>query len=126
MRKLLLLLFLTTTSLLADEPEKGTICFGTDCAPATGTTFDVKPADVERRFVWTSSDGSRFILGTLPAKATSVDLKQKDAYNVTLSIRGDVQRGWPVETRFAIIAGGKRGGGWGGAGGGGGGTGPQP
>src|SRR3954454_621520 len=105
MRKLLLLLFLTTTSLLADEPEKGTICFGTDCAPATGMTFDVKPADVERRFVWTSSDGSRFILGTLPPKATSVDLKQKDAHNVNVSVRGDVQRGWPVETRFAIMAG---------------------
>jgi hypothetical protein len=105
MRKLLLLLFLTTTSLLADEPEKGTICFGTDCAPATGTAFDVKPADVERRFVWTSVDGSRFILGTLPAKATSIDLQQKEAHDVALSVRGDVQRGWPVETRVSIAAG---------------------
>ena len=105
MRKLLLLLLLTATSLLAAEPEKGTICFGTDCTPATGTAFDVKPADVERRFVWTSADGSTFILGTLPAKATSVDLQQKEAHSVALSVRGDVQRGWPVETRFAIAAG---------------------
>src|SRR4051812_42270431 len=112
MRKLLFLLLLSATPLLAADAEKGTICFGTDCAPATGTTFDVKPADVERRFVWTSSDGSRFILGTLPAKATSVDLQQKDAHNVTLSVRGDVQRGWPVETRFAIMAGEGSGGGW--------------
>src|SRR3954453_13690318 len=105
MRNLLFLLLLSAVPLLAAAPEKGTICFGTDCAPATGTTFDVKPADVERRFVWTSSDGSRFILGTLAAKAASVDLQQKEAHNVTLSIRGDVQRGWPVETRFAIMAG---------------------
>jgi hypothetical protein len=105
MRKLPFLLLLSATSLFAAEPEKGTICFGTDCTPATGTAFDVKPADVERRFVWTSVDGSRFILGTLPAKATSVDLQQKEAHSVTLSVRGDVQRGWPVETRFGIAAG---------------------
>src|SRR4051794_13590415 len=105
MRKLLFLLLLSATPLFAADAEKGTICFGTDCTPATGTTFDVKPADVERRFVWTSIDGSRFILGTLPAKATSVDLQQKDAHSVALSVRGDVQRGWPVETRFAIMAG---------------------
>src|SRR5947209_15825624 len=105
MRKLLFLLLLSATPLLAADAEKGTICFGTDCTPATGSTFDVKPADIERRFVWTSSDGSRFILGMLPAKATSVDLQQKDAHNVALTVRGDVQRGWPVETRFAIMAG---------------------
>jgi hypothetical protein len=105
MRKLLPLLLFTATSLFAAEPEKGTICFGADCTPTTGTAFDVKPADVERRFVWTSADGSTFILGTLPAKATAVDLRQKEAHNVTLSVRGDVQRGWPVETRFAIAAG---------------------
>ncbi|HEV7487149.1 MAG TPA: hypothetical protein VGQ65_15835 [Thermoanaerobaculia bacterium] len=105
MRKLLFLLFLTATPLLAADPEKGTICFGTDCSSTTGTSFDVKPADVERRFVWTGADGSSFILGTLAAKATSVDLQQKDARNVTLSVRGDVQRGWPVETRFAIAMG---------------------
>jgi len=105
MRKVLFLLLLSATSLIAAEPEKGTICFGTDCTPVTGTAFDVKPADVERRFVWTSADGSRFILGTLPAKATSVDLQQKEAHNVTLSVRGDAQRGWPVETRFGIAAG---------------------
>src|SRR2546423_10167767 len=104
MRKLLFLLLLSTTSLLAAEPEKGTICFGTDCTPATGTAFDVKPADVERRFVWTSADGSKFVLGTLPAKAASVDLQQKDAHDVTLSVRGDLQRGWPVETRLAVMA----------------------
>jgi ABC-type amino acid transport substrate-binding protein len=105
MRKLLFLLLLTATSLLAADPEKGTICFGTDCTPATGTAFDVKPADVERRFVWTGANGSTFILGTLPAKATAVDLQQKEAHNVTVAVRGDVQRGWPVETRFAIAAG---------------------
>jgi hypothetical protein len=105
MRRLLFLLLLSATPLFAAEPEKGTICFGTDCTPTTGVTFDVKPADVERRFVWTSADGSGFILGTLAAKATSVDLQQKDARNLTFSARGDVQRGWPVETRFAIAAG---------------------
>src|SRR5437660_164099 len=105
MRKLLLLLLLSAASLFADEPEKGTICFGTDCTPATGTAFEVKPADVERRFVWTSADGSSFILGTLAAKATAVDLQQKDAHNVTISVRGDAQRGWPMETRFSISAG---------------------
>jgi len=103
MRKLLFLLLLVANPLLADEPEKGTICFGTDCTSATGATFDVKPADVERRFVWTGADGSSFILGTLAAKATSVDLQQKDARNVTLSVRGDLQRGWPLETRFAMV-----------------------
>lgn len=105
MRKLLFLMLLSAATLFAADPEKGTICFGTDCTPTTGTAFDVKPADAERRFVWTSADGSRFVLGTLPAKAASIDLQQKDAHTVTLSVRGDVQRGWPVDTRFSIAAG---------------------
>ena len=32
-------------------PEKGTICFGNECTASAGLVFDVKPADVERRFV---------------------------------------------------------------------------
>lgn len=102
MKKLLFLLLLSASSLIADESPKGTICFGTDCTPTTGSTFEVKPADVERRFVWTSSDASSVVLGTLAAKAVPIDLDSKDARNVTLSVRGDAQRGWPVETRFAI------------------------
>ncbi|HEV7426751.1 MAG TPA: hypothetical protein VGQ46_10315 [Thermoanaerobaculia bacterium] len=105
MRKLLFLLLLSATSLLAAEPQKGTICFGTDCMPVTGSTFEVKPAEIERRFVWTSVDGSNIVLGTLAAKAASVDLQQKEAGTVTLSVRGDLQRGWPSETRVAIAAG---------------------
>jgi hypothetical protein len=112
MGKLLFVLVLSATSLFAGEPEKGTICFGIECTPAIGSSFEVKPGDVGRRFVWTSADGSKFILGTLPAKATSVDLEQKDARNVALSVRGDAQRGWPVETRFAVAPGKDSGWGW--------------
>src|SRR5205807_132393 len=30
---------------------------------------------------------------------------QKDAHNVTISVRGEAQRGWPIETHFSIAAG---------------------
>src|SRR5437764_2349348 len=84
-------------------PEKGTICFGNECTATAGLVFDVKPAEVERRFVWTSGDGSRVVLGKLAAKAASVDVAA-DARTVSLlSLRGDPQRGWPLETRFAIV-----------------------
>jgi hypothetical protein len=33
MRKLLFLLLLSAAPLFAAEPEKGTVCFGTDCTP---------------------------------------------------------------------------------------------
>lgn len=103
MRKLFLLLLLSASSLTADEPRKGTICFAlTDCAPVTGSAFEVKPADLDRRFVWMSNDASSVVLGRLAAKAVSVDLDSKDARNVTLSVRGDARRGWPLETRFVI------------------------
>jgi hypothetical protein len=36
---------------------KGTIYFAEkDCDPTTGSTFEIKPSDVARRFVWTSGD----------------------------------------------------------------------
>ncbi len=102
MKTLVVVLLLQASSVLADEPVKGTICFGKDCTSVTGSTFDVRPAGIERRFVWTSTDALRVVLGRLAANATTVDLSPKDARNVTLSVRGDAQRGWPVETRFAI------------------------
>jgi hypothetical protein len=103
MKNLLFLLLLCAGSLIAGETPKGTICFGTDCTPASESTFEVKPADVERRFVWMSNDASNIMLGTLAAKAVSVDLDPKDAATVTLSVRGNAQRGWPLETRFGIV-----------------------
>ena len=103
MKRLPFVVLLVATALIADEPRKGTVCFGSDCAATTGSPFDVKPADVERRFVWTSSDSSSVVLGTLAAKGSTVDLKSKDARKVTLSVRGDARRQWPVETRFEII-----------------------
>jgi hypothetical protein len=85
-------------------PEKGTICFGNECTATASLAFDVKPADVERRFVWTSGDGSRVVLGKLAAKATSVDVAATEARTVSIqSLRGDPQRGWPLEARFAIV-----------------------
>jgi len=88
MKKLLLLFLVCASSVLADETRKGTVCFGTECTAVTGAVFDVKAADVERRFVWTSSAGTTFVLGTLPANATSIDLDAKDADNVTLDLKG--------------------------------------
>jgi hypothetical protein len=105
MRKLVLLSLLFVVPLVAQEPRKGTICFGTDCSPTSGTTFDVKPADAERRFVWTAADGASFVLGTLAAKATSIDVAPKDASDVTFSLRGDARRGWPAETRIMVVEG---------------------
>jgi len=101
-RKLVFLLLLAASPLLADEPRKGTICFGTDCMPATGSTFDVKPADVERRFVWMSTDAASVVLGTLAPKTATINLDSKEASNVTLSVRGDAKRQWPLETRFLL------------------------
>jgi hypothetical protein len=112
MRKLALLSLLVAVALIAQEPRKGTICFGTDCSPTSGTTFNVKPADAERRFVWTAADGASFVLGTLAAKATSIDVAPKDAYDVTFSVRGDARRGWPVETRIGVFEGKDRGWSW--------------
>jgi hypothetical protein len=102
MKRLPFVVLLVATALIADEPRKGTICFGSDCTPSTGSTFDVKPADTERRFVWTSNDASNIVLGTLAAKGSSIDLDSKDARNVTLSVRGEARRQWPLETRFEI------------------------
>jgi hypothetical protein len=103
MKNLIFILMLSASSLIAAESPKGTICLGTDCTPASGSTFEVKPADAERRFVWMSSDASRVVLGTLAAKAVTIDLDSKDARKVTLSVRGNARRQWPVETRFEVI-----------------------
>jgi hypothetical protein len=102
MKRFALLLLLGASAVRADDPPKGTICFEKNCTAVTGVTFAVKAADVDRRFVWTSVDATKVVLGVLAANAPTVDLETKDATNIALSVRGDAQRGWPVETRFAI------------------------
>jgi hypothetical protein len=58
---------------------KGTIYFAEkDCAPTTGSTFEIKPGDVARHFIWTSGDGENVVLDDVPAKATSLDLGAKE------------------------------------------------
>src|SRR5207247_1986621 len=108
MKRLLIALALFTVA--ASEPPKGTICFSgaaNDCVSTTGMTFEVKPADTERRWVWTSADGANVVLGVIAAKATSVDLESKDAAlrTVTLSLHGDARRGWPSDARFMLASG---------------------
>ena len=87
---------------------KGTLCFGPkDCTPTTAVQADVKPADADRRFVWTSDDGAKVIVGTIPAKATALDLEAKEppAHDVTLTLHGETRRGWPSDVRFKLVQG---------------------
>jgi len=89
-------------------PERGTLCVleknDQRCASAEGTALNVVPADAARTFVWASADGSRLVLGSIPAKASTVSLDEKSRANVLLSIAGDRNRGWPLDTRLTFAA----------------------
>ena len=53
--------------LVVSLATKGTICFNEkECVPTIGPTFEIKPGDVERRFVWTSDDGASVVLEIVP------------------------------------------------------------
>lgn len=106
----LLALLLTLVALQAGEvnAEKGTLCVlhknDQQCTGTAGMTLPVVPAEISRAFVWASADGSRLLLGTIAAKASTVSIEEKSRANVTLSIAGDRKRGWPLDARLTFTA----------------------
>lgn len=106
----LLALLFTLVALQADEAsvEKGTLCVlhknDQQCTATEGLAVPVVPAETSRAFVWASEDGSRLLLGTIAAKASTVSLDEKSRSNVTLAIAGDRKRGWPLDVRLTFAA----------------------
>jgi hypothetical protein len=106
----LLVLLLTLVALQAGEAEaeKGTLCVlhknGQQCSDTEGMTLPVVPAETSRAFVWASADGSRLLLGTIAAKASTVSIDEKPRSNIALAIVGDRKRGWPLETRLTFAS----------------------
>lgn len=84
---------------------KGRLCLGErkttltsgSCTSTTGTAVPVAPSDTERLFVWTSDDQATAHLGVVAAKATQADLDPAPLATLSLSIAGDVSRGWPAD-----------------------------
>jgi hypothetical protein len=106
----LLALLFTLSALQAGEvnTEKGTLCLlhknDQQCTATEGLTVPVVPAETSRAFVWASADGSRLLLGTIAAKASTVSLDEKPRSNVALAISGDRKRGWPLDARLTFAA----------------------
>jgi hypothetical protein len=89
-------------------PAKGSLCYSgtkTECIATVGTALEVSAAETARRFVWTSADGTRFIVGELPAKATTIDLADKNLRETTFSVQGSRLRGWPADVRVVLAQG---------------------
>ncbi|HEX9458820.1 MAG TPA: carboxypeptidase-like regulatory domain-containing protein [Thermoanaerobaculia bacterium] len=90
-----------------DAPtEKGTLCVlrknDQQCTAAEGMTLPVVAAETSRAFVWASADGSRLLLGTIAAKASTVSIDEKSRSNIALAIAGDRRRGWPLDARLTF------------------------
>ncbi len=106
----LLVLLFTLVALQADDAnvEKGTLCVlhknDQECTATEGLTVPVVPAETSRAFAWASADGSRLLLGTIAAKASTVSLDEKSRSKVTLAIAGDRKRGWPLDARLTFAA----------------------
>jgi hypothetical protein len=103
--------------LVALPLQAGTLCFVAPkekpkCSSADGPKVAIAPADVERTFVWTSSDGKNVVAGVAAAKSESIDLADKSLKTVTLSVRGSKLRGWPADLRVMLAGPNKRAWGW--------------
>jgi hypothetical protein len=93
--------------LVALPLQAGTLCFVAPkekpkCSSADGPKVAIAPADVERTFVWTSSDGKNVVAGVAAPKSESLDLGDKALKSVTLSVRGSKLRGWPSDLRVLL------------------------
>jgi hypothetical protein len=107
--KTLLLSLALVAPLLADEapPAKGSLCFlaakqKPSCTATEGTTFKVAPAEADRQFVWSSSDGKTIAAGILAAKGDQINVADLTLRDVTLTLHGDRAHGWPSEVRLKI------------------------
>lgn len=84
----------------------GTLCFVSKekpkCSNAEGPKIAIEPADAERTFVWSSSDGKSIVFGVAAPKSASINLEDESLRNVTLSLRGDQRRGWPQDVRLLL------------------------
>ena len=71
-----LLLLCSLFAIAAADTPKGTLCFGGEknCIATKGFAFDIKPADTDRQFVWTSDDGANVVLGNAPANPQGLAL----------------------------------------------------
>jgi hypothetical protein len=103
--------------LVALPLQAGTLCFVAPkekpkCSSADGPKVAIAPADVERTFVWSSSDGKNVVAGVAAAKSESIDLADKSLKTVTLSVRGSKLRGWPADLRVMLAGPNKRAWGW--------------
>ncbi len=105
-----LLAILVAATASVQEPAKGRLCIAekktvlTDgtCRDVKGMTFEVAPAEHERLFLWTSTDGRNAQIGTVAAKANSVPLESDARRELKVMIRGEASRGWPVETKVSF------------------------
>jgi hypothetical protein len=87
-----------------ESPLKGTLCFSKTepCIETSGSEFEVAAAERSRDFVWTSADGRRAVLDTLPAAASKISVDPKERRVVTLSINGDPSRAWPADSQVKL------------------------
>ncbi|MCU1350661.1 MAG: hypothetical protein JWO56_3691 [Acidobacteria bacterium] len=74
------------------------------CSVVEGSTVAVAAAEVARPFIWSSTDGTRVVLGAIPAKASSMSIDDKALSTVTLTLHGDRRRAWPATTHVTLAS----------------------
>lgn len=111
MTSLLLSLVLFSAAVQAVPAEKGTLCIlekdGQQCSAVEGKTVAVAATDAARRFVWSSADGKRMLLGVIPPRATAISIEEKGLSQAALGIDGDRRRGWPAAAHVTLQNGGE-------------------
>ncbi len=84
---------------------KGSLCVQNEerrCDATTVAAPAIQPSDEPRSFIWSSDDGKRVILGVVEPQAKAIALDDGRRSEVTLSIRGDRRRGWPLDAKVRV------------------------
>lgn len=101
----MLALFLALLTETGAPAFEGALCLSDSrpCIETEAANVEVGPAEQPRSWVWTSTDMSRIVLGTLDAKATTVDLASKKSRRLTFALHGSTERGWPSDVDVVIM-----------------------